>query len=86
MDPSEQSRRLAASKRLNFPLLSDPNFEAIDAFGVRHPGASISGEDIARPATFILNREGQIIWRQLTDNWRVRLRPETVLGELKKIP
>jgi peroxiredoxin len=58
---------------------------AIDAFGVRHAGGGIEG-DIARPAVFLIDREGRIVWRELTENWRVRVRPETVLEHLAAIP
>lgn len=85
-DPSAQSLRLSKTKGLEFPLLSDPGLNAIDAFGLRHPGAAMDGGDIARPAVFILDREGRVVWRHITDNWRVRVRPETILDQLRKIP
>ncbi len=70
---------------LQYPILSDPRLEVIDRYGVRHPGAGPSG-DIARPATFVLDREGVVRWRDFTDNWRIRLRPERVLEQLESIP
>jgi peroxiredoxin len=42
--------------------------------------------DVARPATFVLDRDGRIRWRELTDNLRVRVRPEPVLEQLRLIP
>jgi hypothetical protein len=39
------------------------------------------GRDIARPATFICDR-GVVVWRDLTDNWRVRPRPRDILDAL----
>lgn len=63
----------------------DPNGEMIDAYGVRHPGASIEGGDIARPAVFIVD-DGKILWRMITDNYRIRVRPETVIEQLKNSP
>ena len=44
------------------------------------------GGDIARPAVFILDRRGVVQWRDVTDNWRVRVRPETILEQLSVIP
>jgi len=84
VDPPEKSRELAEAYHLGFPLLSDPRLELIDAFGVRHPGGGLDG-DIARPATFLLDREGRVVWRDLTDNWRIRVRPERLLEELRRI-
>ena len=39
----------------------------------------MAGEAIARPAAFLVDEEGRIIWRELTDDRRVRLRGERVL-------
>lgn len=85
-DLPAQSLRLSKTRGLEFPLLSDPGLDGIDAFGLRHSGAAMDGGDIARPAVFILDREGRVVWRHITDNWRVRVRPETILDELRRIP
>ncbi len=69
---------------IDYPLLADPDLAAIDAYGVRHPEGM--GHDIARPATFLVDRQGRVAWRDLTDNWRVRVRPERVLEQVKAIP
>ncbi len=69
------------------PLLSDTDGRALEAFGVRHAaGNPIDGKDIARPATFLLDREGRIVWRDLTENWRIRPRPAVLLRELDRVP
>lgn len=67
---------------LSFPILSDKELKVIDAYGLRHKGAAINGADIARPAVFIVDKAGKIKWRFLTDNWRVRVRPEDIQKEL----
>lgn len=78
-----QSRHLA---RLDFALLSDPELKAIDAYGVRHAAGGMGGVDIARPALFVLDRKGRIVWKNLTENWRVRVRPDEVLRRLERLP
>ena len=85
VDPPEKSREIVEAYGITFPVLSDPDLTAIDLFDVRHVGGGLDG-DIARPATFILDREGRVVWRQLTENWRIRLRPETVLEQLSDVP
>lgn len=85
-DTPRENQEFADSAQIAFPLLSDQDGQAMDAFGLRHEGASIEGKDIARPAVFIIDRDGKIAWRQLTDNWRERVRPETVIEQLKQIP
>jgi len=85
VDPPDKSRLIAERYGLEFSLLSDPDLEVIDAFGVRHRDGGLDG-DIARPAIFILDREGRIVWRELTENWRVRARPEPILERLRALP
>jgi peroxiredoxin len=85
-DTPEESRKLVESAKLDFALLSDPEGAAWDAFGLRHAGGAIGGDDIARPGVFVIDRQGRIAWRKLTDNWRVRVRPEEVLDQLRQIP
>jgi peroxiredoxin len=85
VDPPEDSREVVRALGLEFPVLSDTDGTVMDAFGVRHAGGGLSG-DIARPALFILDRSGRVVWRDLTDNWRVRARPEPILERLARIP
>ena len=85
-DAVDDNRRLADSAGIQFSLLSDADGAIMDAFGLRHAGGNIDGGDIARPAVFIVDRDGKIVWRDLTDNWRVRVRGETILQELKNLP
>ena len=72
---------------LAFPVLSDEKLHVIDAYDVRHEqGNTFEEKDIARPAVFLLDREGIVRWRELTDNYRVRVRPEVILEQLSAIP
>ena len=73
---------MAKEQGITFTVLSDPDLTVIDAYGLRHKGAAIDGSDIARPALFIVDASGNIKWRFLTDNWRVRARVEDILKEL----
>jgi len=73
---------MANDLELEFRVLSDPDLAAIDAFGLRHEAGGPWG-DIARPATIILDRGGNVVWRDLTENWRVRPRPDELLTVLE---
>ena len=87
VDPPDKSREIAEAYDLNFPILSDVGAETIRAYGVVHrDGDPLSGEDIARPATFVLDREGRVVSSHLPRNWRIRPRPDRLLDELSKIP
>ena len=86
VDPVEENAKVVEKLKLEFLVLSDPELKAIKAYGLVHEKGSIQGTAIARPAVFLLDREGVVRWRHLTDNWRVRVRPETVLEQLSAIP
>ena len=87
VDPPESSREIVEADGLTFPVLSDTQLAAIEAFGVRHEAANpMDGMDIARPATFILDRQGRIVWSDFTENWRIRPRPGELLEQLDRIP
>ena len=87
VDSTGQNAAWIEQDGLNFPILSDSGADTIRAYGVVHrDGDPINGGDIARPATFILDREGRVVWSQLPSNWRIRPRPEELLGELARIP
>jgi peroxiredoxin len=67
----------------SFPFLSDQNTEAIRRYDLVHKGAGISGNDIARPAEFLIDSTGTVRWVNLTENYWVRARPEQVLEVAK---
>jgi len=83
-DPRDKLNEELAPKGITFPLLSDPDLRVIDAYGLRHPGGNPFGGDIARPAIFVLDSQGRIVWRALTDNWRVRPTAQQVLEEVRR--
>ena len=86
-DSVEDNAGAVERAKLEFPILSDPDLVAADAFDLRHKEASIDRvSDIARPAVFILDRDGVVRWKQITDNWRVRVRAKDVLEQLSSIP
>jgi len=86
-DPPDKSREIVEAYGLTFPVLSDAGARVIREYGVVHEGGDpIRETDIARPATFILDREGRIAWFDLTENWRVRPRPEDLLRRVAALP
>ena len=82
----EDHARIAAGKDVGFPILSDPQGEVIRSYGLLHEGAlPFSARPVARPAVFILDGDGTIRKRFLTENWRIRERPEHLLAELASL-
>jgi len=83
-DPVDKNRSVVERLGLEFPLLSDSNLELIAALGLKHEGAGPGGSTITRPATLIV-RNASIVWRNLTENYRIRPHPEDVLAALASI-
>jgi peroxiredoxin Q/BCP len=82
-DSVEENKGVRDRFDLAFPILSDPELELTKALGLVHEGA-FQGRDVPRPATFIV-RDGVIVWRDLTDNWRVRIQAGELLDALHRV-
>ena len=85
MDSSAESRKLCQSLGYTFPFLSDPGADTIRQYGVLHPKGGAAGNDIARPAEFLVDASGTIRWVNLTDDIRVRARPESALMAIDRL-
>jgi peroxiredoxin len=83
VDTPEQSRDLCQKAGYTFTFLSDPKAEAIRRYDLVHAGQGINGQDIARPAEFLLDSSGTVRWLNLTENYWVRARPEQILEAAK---
>jgi peroxiredoxin len=85
VDSPEASRDLCAKAGYTFTFLSDPKAEAIRRYDLVHAGAGINGQDIARPAEFLMDSSGTVRWVNLTENYWVRARPEQILEAAKSL-
>ena len=85
MDTPEMSRDLCKKAGYTYTFLSDPKAEVIRRYDLLHPGAGVNGQDIARPAEFLLDSSGVIRWVNLTDDLRVRARPKQIMEEARKL-
>lgn len=85
VDTPELSRNLCATRGYTFTFLSDPKAEVIKRYDLVHAGAGIKGQDIARPAEFLLDSSGTVRWVNLTDDFRVRARPEQLIEAARRL-
>lgn len=79
VDPVEANLRHARKMGYTFPFLADSDAEVIRRYDVLHPKAGPKGQDIARPAEFLIEPGGTVRWRNLTEDAAVRARPQQVL-------
>ena len=85
VDSPEISLDLSQKAGYTFTFLSDPKADAIRRYDLVHAGAGENGEDIARPAEFLLDSTGTVRWVMLTENYWVRARPEQILEAAKAL-
>ena len=85
VDSPEESRNLCQKAGYTFSFLSDPKAEVIRRYDLVHVGAGENGQDIARPAEFLVDSSGTVRWVNLTENYWVRARPEQILEVAKKL-
>jgi len=79
VDSPADSEKLRKSQGYTFPILSDSKDEVIRRWDLVHPHGGPDGIDIARPAEFLIDSSGKIRWVNLTEDLRVRARPQQVL-------
>jgi peroxiredoxin len=85
VDAPEVSRDLREQAGLTYTFLSDPQAEVIRRYDLVHAEAGEEGRDIARPAEFLVDRSGKVRWVNLTENYRVRARPEQFIEAAKAL-
>lgn len=79
VDAPAESQHLRETQGYSFPILSDAKDDVIRRWDLVHPRAGVDGADIARPAEFLIDPNGKIVWVNLTEDYRVRARPQQVL-------
>lgn len=81
VDPPDTTRAHVEKQGYPFIFLSDEKREVIKRYDLLHP-AGFQGKDISRPGEFLIDPSGVIRWRDLTENYRVRVKGEDVLKQL----
>jgi peroxiredoxin len=83
VDSYHANAAFARALRLDFPLLSDWKREASTAYGVLIPQAGIAGR-----AVFLVDKQGRIVWREVSedsDSLEQVPSPERALAALESV-
>ncbi|MFB3888529.1 MAG: redoxin domain-containing protein [Candidatus Bathyarchaeia archaeon] len=81
------NKEFAAKNRLSFPILSDYNREVIKAYSLEAPNfAGLKGYTVAKRSIFVLDRDGVVRYRWVTENPLVEPNYEEIEKVLEKIP
>jgi len=79
VDPPEITREHSKKQGYTYVFLCDEKREVIRQYDLVHVKGSLEGADISRPAEFLIDSTGTIRWVNLTENYRIRPKPEDVL-------
>jgi peroxiredoxin len=84
-DPNERSQKLADGLRLRYRFLSDGDLAVARRYGLVHPRGGANGEDVPRPATIVVDRDGVVRWVSVSGNFQVRPDPADVLRAVRAL-
>lgn len=79
-DAEAATKQTVQNSGLEFPVLADKDKAAITAYNVVDQG----NKRIARPAAYIVKKDGTVAWKSL-DGIAVRVPTAEILGELGKL-
>ena len=82
VDRPEVTRQHCQKLGFTYAFLSDPKAGVIRSYDLLHAGGGMGGADIARPGEFLIDSTGIIRWVNLTEDTRVRARPQQILKVL----
>ncbi len=78
VDPAAVTREHVGKMGWTYTFLSDPGAKVIRNYGLLHVVSK--EQQIARPGEFLVDPTGTVRWRDLTEDLRVRARPESVIA------
>lgn len=90
VDPAEKSLGLIEKiekdgGEIKYRILSDPNHQTIDAYGLFDPAYVGKGvEGIPHPAVYILDENRKVLWSKVESDYRNRPTNEEIRRELDK--
>ena len=77
VDPLEDAQRLSEKLKIPFLLLSDPDMDVISAYGVMD-----KENDTAVPSVFVINQQGNIIWKHVGEAIFLRPTSKKIIQEI----
>jgi peroxiredoxin len=84
-DPNAQSQRMAEGLHLAYRFVADGDLAVTRRYGLVHARGGSEGQDVPRPATVVLDRDGVVRWLSLSDNFQVRPDPNDVVRAVRAL-
>ena len=83
VDPPATTRDHLKKMGWTYTFLADPEAKVVKQYDLAHDQGG--GKIIARPAEFLIDPTGTVRWLNLTEDFRVRTRPEMVLDAFDRL-
>ncbi len=71
-DSNEHSQKVAEGLHLAFRFVADRDLAVARRYGLVHAHGGPDGQDVPRPATVVLDRNGIVRWFSVSRNFQVR--------------
>ena len=84
-DPNERSQQLADRLHVGYRFLADTDLTVTRRLGLVHRGGGPGGQDVPRPATIVVDRNGVVRWALFADNVQVRPDAREVLRAVRAL-
>jgi peroxiredoxin len=84
-DPNEQSQKMAEGLKLGYRFVADRDLAVARRYGLVHPRSGPEGQDLPRPATVVVDRDGVVRWFSVSRNVQVRPDPGDVLRAVRSL-
>ena len=80
----EEIKESAEKAGIEFPFLADPDFKAVDHFGMRHAGA-LPDRDAVRPGIFFVRPDGTVNESIQPDSYRFTATDEDIRAGFSRL-
>jgi peroxiredoxin len=84
-DANEQSQKLADGLHLVCRFVADRDLAVARSWGLVHARGGPTGQDVPRPTTVVLDRDGVVRWFSISRNYQVRPDPADVLRAVRAL-
>jgi peroxiredoxin len=84
-DSNAQSQKMAERLRLGYRFVADRDLAVTRRYGLVHPSGGAQGQDVPRPATVVIDRDGVVRWFSVSTNYQVRPDPGDVLRAVRAL-
>jgi peroxiredoxin len=84
VDPPELNAHLRRRLGSGYEFLSDMKGALLDALAIRQSHASLTGEDVAIPTQYLIDRDGIVRWVYRANTWRLRPHPREALEAIER--